>query len=129
MPNVPYPLRGGDFRDYAIRAREIASKGKFWEVVTRNLKAVLASDAKNQDCRVYFAGWTLCIDGKNALYMLHITGRGSVSRNSPQPLFKKSKVYQPDFITQLVQEVYLQSKGGEEYYPYFKENCKDIAWV
>ncbi len=129
MPNVPFPLRGGDFKDFSIREKEEALVGKFWAEVSRNLQAVLASDAKNQDCRVYFAGGTLCVDGKNTLYMLHINGVGSVNSIRQKPWFKNRKVYQPDFITQLVQRVYLQAKGTEEYAPYFVENHKDIAWV
>lgn len=126
MPNIPFPLRGGTFTDYANREREIAQKGKFWAVVERNLRAVLDNDAKNQDLRVYFGGGTLCIDGKNSLYMLSISGKGSIAPTNPPSWNRNCLVILPDFITQLVQQLYLQTKGPNEY---FENNYKDIAWV
>lgn len=126
MPNVPYPLRGGDFKDYSDRDKEIALKGKFWAKIHKNLLAVKYADAKNQDSRVYFAGGTLCVDLPHALYLMSVSGKGFITslQNFPAPVSKK--VYLPNFILQLVQAIYLDTMGMTDY---FKENYKDIAWV
>lgn len=126
MPNIPFFLGSANSEDFSNRSREVSEKGKFWAEASKNLKAVLENDAKNQDSRVYFAGDTLCIDGKKILYLLNLDGKGSITSIRQQPWVKNSRVHLPDFITQMVQEIYMVTKGYDQY---FREKKKDIVWV
>jgi len=113
-----YP--NGFFAAKAKRLKQYDMVKKFWVHIERNLRDVL--NHRHQDLMMYFAGGTLCIDGKNALYMLHINGKGSVNPMNG-PLLKNSMVIMPDYITSLVQKVYLQAKGATGYY---REESKDL---
>lgn len=125
MPNIPFPFRGGDFNDFAQREKEIALKRKFWAVIEKNLRAVIDNNPKDQEYRIYFVGGSLCLDVKDHLYILGINGVGSVNAITLVPTSKK--VYLPDFITQMVQQVYIQEKDSMG--DYFRSTRKDIAWV
>lgn len=93
---------------------------KFWKHVEEALL-----DIENR--YAYYAGGTLSLSlGKNKVgeergICLNLNGKGFVLSN-----IKNTYVYLPDFITKLVQEVYLKYRGRTEYYIEVVENKKKV---
>jgi|WetSurMetagenome_2_1015567.scaffolds.fasta_scaffold699013_2 hypothetical protein len=89
---------------------------KFWKHVEERLNNI-------EDTCAYFAGGTLSIPlgmnkkGKGIGICLNLSGKGFVLSN-----LKNTQVYMPDYITQLVQEIYLKYKGKTEHYIEVTEN-------
>lgn len=110
----------GFFEDRLKSLQQYDLVSKFWKRIEQNLRAVLNNDEASQTMSMYFTGGSLCLDGEKALYILRVCGLGSVN-----PLNRPSKfnarVIMPDYITRLVQGIYLKEKGRTEYY---SENAK-----
>jgi len=78
----------------------------YWKVV----KKILNKEIKPKGA-IYFAAGTLCLDGmphKDTFLGLHINGIACIGLDS--------ECEQPEEITKLVREIYLETKGYTDYY-------------